>query len=115
MKLQELSSLPFLMNPPVHINDEVKCALRKAGVTDLTRRLEWDTHNVVVDLNLIGSGLGFTLLPDYVRQIAPPSCAVVDLDLASPMEVDLMVGYRRDNHSPMLSFLLATLRQCFPG
>jgi len=115
VKLRELRSLPFMMNPPVSINDEVKNALKMAGVTDLTRRLEWDTRNVIVDLNLIGSGLGFTLLPDYVRQIAPPSCAVVDLDLASPMEIDLMVGYRRDNHSPMLNFLLATLRQCFPG
>jgi LysR family hca operon transcriptional activator len=114
VKLKELISLPFMMNPPVSINDEVKRALRDAGVADLTRRLEWDTRNVIVDLNLVGSGLGFTLLPDYVRLIAPPSCVVVDLDLSAPMEVDLLVGYRRDNHSPMLNFLLATLRQCFP-
>jgi LysR family hca operon transcriptional activator len=114
VKLQELISLPFMMNPPVSISDEVKSALREAGVTELTRRLEWDTRNVIVDLNLIGSGLGFTLLPDYVRLIAPSSCAVVDLDLAAPLQIDLLVGYRRDNHSPMLNFLLATLRQCFP-
>ena len=112
LSLKEIRDLPFLANPPASICPDLKKILQAEGIDPIAHRLTWDTQNIVVDLNVIGSGLGFTLLPEYVKQIAPPTVAVRPLSPYSP-SIDLMVGYRRDNHAPALGFVLSVLRQLF--
>jgi LysR family hca operon transcriptional activator len=114
LTLKDLRDLPFVANPPSSICPEVMQALAAEGIDPIAHRLNWDTKNVMVDLNVIGSGLGFTLLPEYVEQIAPPSVAVRAW-APKPAKIDLLVGYRKDNHTPALGFVLAGLRQLFPG
>jgi LysR family hca operon transcriptional activator len=114
VSLEELRGLPFLSNPPASICPAVLEALQSAGIDSLTHKLSWDTRNVSVDLNVIGSGFGFTLLPDYVQQIIPPTVTVLPLNLSPVPTIDLVAGYLKDNHTPSLGFLLSALRQCFP-
>jgi LysR family hca operon transcriptional activator len=114
LSLEDLRGLPFLANPPASICPAVVEALQLAGIDSLTHSLSWDTRNISVDLNLIGSGIGFTLCPDYVQQISPPTVAVRPLNLSPVPTIDLVAGYLRENHTHALSFLLSTLRQCFP-
>jgi LysR family hca operon transcriptional activator len=112
LKIEDIRDLPFLANPPASICPEVQSALLAAGIDPIAHRLNWDTKNVMIDLNVIASGLGFTLLPDYVKQIAPSSVAVRPLASNAPT-IDLVAGYRKDNHAPSLGFVLAVLRQIF--
>jgi len=113
LSLEDLRVLPFLSCPPATISPSVEKALRSAGIDPFNHRMNWDTRNIMVDLNVIGSGMGFTLVPDYVQQIAPPTVAVRPLDCDPVPTIDLLAGFRKDNHSPTLAFLLSTLRQLF--
>ena len=113
LSLKELRCLRFISNPAVLLCPAVMSALRSAGIDPFTHNLPWDTRNIMVDLNVIGSGMGFTLLPDYVQQIAPPTVAIRPLDHDPILTIGLLAGYRKDNHSPALGFLLSTLRQLF--
>ena len=114
LSLEELRELPFLSNPATAICPPVLEALRSARTDSITHKLEWNTWNISVDLNVIGSGLGFTLLPDYVQQIAPPSVAVRPLNCDPVPTIDLVAGFLKDNRSLALALLLSTMRQCFP-
>jgi LysR family hca operon transcriptional activator len=115
VSFKELRGLPFLANPPSLICPAVMEALESAGIEPLTHKLTWDTRNVSVDLNVVGSGIGFTLCPDYVQQVIPPTVVVRPLNCNPVPTIDLVVGYLRENHAPALGFLLAVLKQCFPG
>ena len=110
--LKELRDLPFLSNPPATISPDLQKALLAEGIDPIAHRLNWDTRNIMADLNVVGSGLGFTLLPDYVMKIAPPTVVVRPLAPYSPT-IDLGVAYRKDNHAPALGFVLSVLRQIF--
>jgi len=113
LSLEDLRVLPFLSCPPATISPSVEEALRSAGIDPFNHRMNCDTRNIMVDLNVIGSGMGFTLIPDYVQQIAPPTVAVRPLDCDPVPTIDLLAGFRKDNHSSSLAFLLSTLRQLF--
>ncbi|MDR3762533.1 MAG: LysR substrate-binding domain-containing protein [Acidobacteriota bacterium] len=110
--LKDLRDLPFLSNPPSRLCPDVEKALAAEGIDPIAHHLNWDTRNIMVDLNVIGSGMGFTLVPDYVTQIAPPTVAVRPLAPYAPT-IDLAVAYRKDNHAPALGFVLSILRQIF--
>jgi LysR family hca operon transcriptional activator len=114
LSLQDLRGLPFLANPPASLCPAIMEALISEGIDPFAHKVFWDTKNVMVDLNVIGSGLGFTLLPDYVQQIVPPTVTVRPLNCDPVPTIDLVAGFRRDNHSPALGYLLSLLRQCFP-
>jgi LysR family transcriptional regulator, hca operon transcriptional activator len=68
------------------------------------------TDNVLGTLNAVGAGLGFSLLPDYVKPIAPPTVAVRPLAADPPPGLDLVVAYRAGDNAPALTVLLRLLR-----
>ncbi len=74
-----------------------------------------ETDNVLGTLNAVGSGMGFSLLPDYVLQISPPSVAVRPLDLNPPPRINLMVAYRLGDELPALAEFLTLLRAWTSG
>ena len=73
-----------------------------------------ETDNVVATLHAVGSGLGFSLFPDYARQIVPLTVAIRPLDLDPAPEIELLVAYRKDTKLPMLPFFLALLHEFMP-
>jgi|WetSurMetagenome_2_1015567.scaffolds.fasta_scaffold201949_2 LysR family transcriptional regulator, hca operon transcriptional activator len=68
------------------------------------------TDNVLGTLNAVGAGLGFSLLPDYVRPIAPPTVAIRPLATDPPPGLDLVVAYRVGDNAPSLAVFLSLLR-----
>jgi LysR family transcriptional regulator, hca operon transcriptional activator len=68
------------------------------------------TDNVLGTLNAVGTGLGFSLLPDYVRQIAPATVAIRPLALDPPPGLDLVMAYRAGDNPPALAVFLSLLR-----
>ena len=75
---------------------------------DLTPRHR--VENFATGLSLVASIRGVALLPAYVEPLLPWS--VVSRPLrGNPLTIDLAVGYRRDNRSPVLKTFLAGLDQ----
>jgi LysR family transcriptional regulator, hca operon transcriptional activator len=92
--------------PAVH--DLVNDIAAKAGVS-FTSIL--DVDGVLCTLSAVGSGRGFSLLPDYVSSLCPPGVAVRPLELARQPMIDLLVAYRRNTERrPALCAFLKALR-----
>jgi LysR family transcriptional regulator, hca operon transcriptional activator len=73
-----------------------------------------DTDNVLATLNTVGSGLGFSLLPDYVQSILPQTVVAGPLALEPEPEIDLLVAYRKDDRLPALQLFLSLLHEFLP-
>ncbi len=89
----------------------VESYLRDSGV-DLT-----PSHrigNFATALSLVASIRGVALLPAYVEPLLPWSVVSRPLK-GEPLTIDLAVGYRADNGSPMLKIFLAGLDQLIAG
>ena len=65
--------------------------------------------NILLNLNLVGMGLGFALLPAYVSALTGESIRCRPLD-CEPPSIDLLMACRADNHSPALGKLLELMR-----
>ena len=64
--------------------------------------------NIVVGISLIASTGGVALLPAYVQNFIPPSVTSRPLKGDAPT-VDLVLGFRKSNQSPILKLLLSRL------
>jgi LysR family hca operon transcriptional activator len=89
------------------LREVVEGYLREKGV-DLTpsHRIE----NFATGLSLVASLRGVALLPAYVEPLLPWSVVSRSLK-GEPLTIDLAVGYRLDNSSPVLKTFLAGLDQ----
>ena len=79
--------------------------LDRCGVK-IVPRLEID--NFAMAISLVASTRGVALLPASIKDVLPPSVVSRPLRGEQPT-IDLMVGYRRDNDSPILRVFLAKL------
>jgi len=68
-------------------------------------------ENVLMSLSEVASGLGFCLLPDYVREILPPNVIVRQLDCDPEPDIPLLVAHRKDDRLPALAFFLSLLSE----
>ena len=89
------------------LRDVVEGYLRKEAV-DVTpaHRVE----NFATVLSLVASLRGVALMPAYVESLLPWSVVSRPL-MGKPLTIDLAVGYRSDNPSPVLKTFLAALDQ----
>jgi LysR family hca operon transcriptional activator len=81
--------------------------LRQSGV-EIVPHLEID--NFAMAISLVASTRGVALLPASINDVLPPSVVSRPLSGEQPT-VDLMVGYRRDNDSPILRVFLSRLEE----
>ena len=79
--------------------------LRRSGV-EIVPHLEID--NFAMAISLVASTHGVAILPASINDVLPPSVVSRPLSGEQPT-VDLMVGYRRDNESPILRVFLDKL------
>jgi LysR family hca operon transcriptional activator len=75
----------------------------------LQRNVVQIASNILLNLNLVGMGLGYALLPEYVSALAGESIRCRPLE-CEPPEIDLLMVWRADNRSPALSKLLELMR-----
>ncbi len=89
------------------LRDIVEGYLREKGVNLMpSHRVE----NFATALSLVSSIRGVALLPAYVEALLPWSVVSRPLK-GEPLTIDLAVGYRSDNSSPILKAFLAGLDQ----
>lgn len=87
------------------LRDVVEGYLRENGVELMpTHRVE----NFATVLSLVASLRGVALMPAYVEALLPWSVVSRPLK-GEPLTIDLAVGYRADNPSPVLKIFLAGL------
>ena len=79
--------------------------LKRAGV-DITPAHEAD--HLAMGMSLIASTRGVGLLPAYAQNFLPSSLTSRPLKGDTPT-VDLVLGYRKSNQSPILKLLLSRL------
>lgn len=77
-------------------------------------REEHEADNLTAGISLITSTGGMTLLPEYVRNVLPASVVTRPLH-GEPPAIDLMLGYRRSNSSPLLKRFLARVDELVDG
>ena len=92
---------------PHVLRDVVDDYLRRNGI-DLTPSHHID--NFAMGISLVASMRGVALLPAYVEPLLPWSVVSRPL-LGEPPTIDLAVGYREDNPSPILRAFLSNIDQ----
>lgn len=92
---------------PHVLRDIVARYFRKCGIK-VTPRHHLD--NFATGISLVASTRGITLLPSYVEPLLPWSVVSRKLKGKAPT-IDLAVGYRADNPSPVLKKFLAGIGQ----
>lgn len=112
LSIQSLAPIPLIQvsiknAPAVH-----EIANRLAVQAGVQFKPLLDTDGVMATLNAVGAGLGFSIVPDYARQIAPSTVAVRTLDLNPAPKLELLVAHRKDNRLPALVSFLSLLHEC---
>jgi LysR family hca operon transcriptional activator len=101
----------------VWVKDEVlskRSASRRAVINNFLKRSginitpAHEADNVTMGLSLIVSTRGVGLLPAYAQNFLPSSVTSRPLKGDTPT-VDLVLGYRKSNQSPILKLLLSRL------
>jgi DNA-binding transcriptional LysR family regulator len=109
--VRELAKMQFLgvarsSAPAVHdIAEEIAA---KAGVTFKATLM---AENVLMSLSEVAAGMGFCLLPEYVRQILPPEVVARNLDCNPEPELPLLIVYRKDDRLPAVAFFRSLLKE----
>ena len=67
-------------------------------------------HNLTMAISLVASTRGVALLPAYAEKFLPWSVTSRPLK-GEPPVIDLVVGYNRNNRSPVLATLLSRVDQ----
>jgi LysR family hca operon transcriptional activator len=100
-------SLIGFSDVPHVLRDVVDDYLRQQGVEIVpSHRID----NFAMGISLVASTRGIALLPAYVEPLLPWSVVSRPLK-GDPPTIDLAVGYRRDNSSPVLATFLAGIGQ----
>jgi LysR family hca operon transcriptional activator len=81
--------------------------LRRSGV-DI--KLDHGVDNLAQAISLVASTRGVALMPEYAKNLLPPSVVSRPLEGATPT-IDIAVGYSKSNTSPVLELFLSRLDQ----
>jgi LysR family hca operon transcriptional activator len=79
--------------------------LRRSGV-DI--KLDHGVDNLAMAMSLVASTRGLALMPDYARNLLPPSVVSRPLEGEAPT-IDVAVGYSKTNTSPIIKLFLSRL------
>lgn len=108
--LTELSALPFVeVSTPLKM--ELEQTFGPLNFKSLGASGSGERDSLFDQFSLVGSGLGFTILSDFVREFAPPSVAVRDLAVKPPPRTELYIAYRKHGRSAVLTEFLQALHR----
>lgn len=109
VSLGDLADTPFLRIPRRHAGNLGKVIDELAEREEVELHAVQEVENVLTLLTLVGLGVGFSIMPDYVEQLHFRN--IITRPLAGPMvEAELIVAWRRDNQKPEIAALLQRVR-----
>jgi LysR family hca operon transcriptional activator len=98
----------------IFIGGSNKAAVLHAITEDYFRRVGLDIElahgvdNLAMAMSLVASTRGVALLPEYAKNLLPPSIVSRPLEGDAPT-IDIAVGYSKSNTSPVLELFVARL------
>ena len=98
----------------IFIGGANKAAVLRAVTENYLRRSGVDIHfdhgvdNMAMAMSLVASTRGVALMPAYARNLLPPSVVSRPLEGEAPT-IEVAVGYRKSNASPILKLFLSRL------
>ncbi len=92
-------------NKATTLHDVVESYLAKHGIS---MQKVHSVDNLAMAISLVASTRGVALMPRYVENFLPWSVVSRPLRSVAPT-IDLMVGYRKDNTSPLLKLFLSRI------
>jgi LysR family hca operon transcriptional activator len=81
--------------------------LRRSG---LDIKLDHGVDNMAMAMSLVASTGGLALMPEYAKNLLPPSVVSRPLE-AEPPTIDVAVGYSTANTSPILELFLSRIEE----
>lgn len=109
----QLSGEPFISTHPqfsgqVHSVVEAYCEAH-----GIERKVAQVATNILLNLNLVGMGLGYALLPAYVSSLTSSAICTRPLE-GEPPTIDLLMVSRKERHSAELEALFELVRENEP-
>src|ERR1700674_2746687 len=95
-------------------SNKAKATVLRAVTEDYFRRsgldmkLDHGVDNVTMAISLVASTRGVALMPDYAKNLLPPSVVSRPLE-GEPPTIDIAVGYSNSNSSTILKLFLSRL------
>src|ERR1700730_12250574 len=95
-------------------SNKAKATVLRAVTEDYLRRsgldikLDHGVDNVTMAISLVASTRGVALMPEYAKNLLPPSVVSRPLE-GEPPTIDIAVGYSKSNTSPVLERFMARL------
>jgi len=80
-------------------------ALRRSGI-DI--KLDHGVDHMAMAISLVASTRGVALMPEYAKNLLPPSVVSRPLEGEIPT-IDIAVGYSKSNTSPVLELFVSRL------
>ena len=108
--LRDLPCITISRNAGWPLRDIVSSLYKQAG---LRVRATQEAEGVYGHLNMVAAGLGFALLPEYVKSILPRGVVTKPLEWQPSPSISLMVAYRASDELPILGAFLKVLRRHF--
>jgi len=108
--LRDLPCITISRNAGWPLRDIVSSLYKQA---DLHVRAVQEADGVYGHLNMVAAGLGFALLPEYVKSILPRGVITRPLEWQPAPSISLLVAYRANDELPILGAFLKSLRQNF--
>ena len=105
---------PHALVGEIFIGGSNKAAVLRAVTEDYFRRtgldikLDHGVDNMAMAISLVASTRGVALMPEYAKNLLPPSVVSRPLDGEAPT-IDIAVGYSKSNTSPVLERFVARL------
>lgn len=106
--LRDLPCITISRNAGWPLRDIVSSLYKQA---DLRVRATQEADGVYGHLNMVAAGLGFALLPEYVKSILPRGVVTKPLEWQPIPSISLMVAYRASDELPILGAFLNVLRR----
>jgi LysR family transcriptional regulator, hca operon transcriptional activator len=108
--LRDLPCITISRNAGWPLRDILSSLYKRAG---LRVRATQEAEGVYGHLNMVAAGLGFALLPEYVKSILPRGVVTKPLEWQPSPSISLMVAYRASDELPILGAFLKVLRRHF--
>lgn len=111
ISLRTLHDLPCITATRKHPARDIATSLcAEAGVHV---RAAQEADSAISHLNMVAAGLGFALLPGYVKSILPRGAVTKPVDCDPVPTASLVAAYRRGAQLPALRAFMKTVRECF--
>lgn len=104
-----LDGQPFIQTNPAYAGQLYDIVAQYFDAHRVRPEVVQVATNILLNLNLVGMGLGVALLPAYVEALAGESLCCRPLASPAP-DIDLLMVTRAEAHSPELDALIALLR-----